>query len=70
MGDHSKQLRETYARTNHIHSGNHCEFVVLRTTKDICQWGQKSVMKKVVSRNLRIIDCDIYVDLQHYDFFK
>ena len=41
------QIRGSYGRTDHIHKGSHCEFVILRKTKDICQWGQKNVMKKV-----------------------
>ena len=50
MGD---QLRGPYGRTDHVHKGSSCEFVILKKTKEICQWGQKVVMKKVGIKNLR-----------------
>ena len=50
MRDH---LRGPYGRTDHVHKGKDCEFVILKKTKEICQWGQKIVMKKVGIKNLR-----------------
>ena len=51
MGD---QSRGPYGRTHNVHKGNHCEFVIMRKTKEICQWGQKIVMKKVDIKTLPI----------------
>ena len=50
MRDH---LRGPYGRTDRVHKGKDCEFVILKKTKEICQWGQKIVMKKVGIKNLR-----------------